>query len=85
LGIGKPKRLPPVAGQEPWWSDRDTNNPPTTLSTQNLSCLQEMQTWRIEQRLGNSQPVIGPIRDPFYGQAPIPDTINDILFWQTSI
>jgi hypothetical protein len=29
------ERLPPVARQEPWWSDMDTS-PPTKLSSQNL-------------------------------------------------
>ena len=45
-------------------SDRDTN-PPTKLSTQNLFCLQEMQSWRMEQRLRewptNNQPNLRPI------------------------
>ena len=35
-------KRPPVARQEPQWSNRGTN-PPTRLSTPNLSCLQEMQ------------------------------------------
>jgi hypothetical protein len=35
---------------EPQWSNRDTNAP-TKLSTQNLSCLQEMQALGMEQRL----------------------------------
>jgi hypothetical protein len=40
-GIGNLKRPPPVARQEPQWSDGDTN-PPTKLSTKNSSFLQEM-------------------------------------------
>ncbi|EDL87993.1 rCG56853, isoform CRA_b [Rattus norvegicus] len=43
------KRPPSVARQEPQWSDRDSN-PPTKLSTQNVSCLQETQD-RMEHRL----------------------------------
>ena len=43
LGIWNLKKPPPVVRQEPWWNDKDTN-PPTKLSTQNLSCLQQMQT-----------------------------------------
>jgi hypothetical protein len=50
LGIWNLKRTPPVDRQEPQWTDRDTN-PPTKLSTQNLSCLQEMQAQGVELRL----------------------------------
>ena len=50
--------------KEPQWSNRDTN-PPTKLSTQNLSCLQEMQGWGMEQRLRewptNNWPNLRPI------------------------
>ena len=41
-GVTEPEEVPSVARQEPQWSDKDTN-PPTKLSAQNLSCLQEMQ------------------------------------------
>jgi hypothetical protein len=44
------KRLPPVAREEPQWSNRDTNMP-TELLTPNLYCLQEMQGQVMEQRL----------------------------------
>jgi hypothetical protein len=42
LGIENLKRPPPFGRQEPQWRDRNTN-PPTKLSTQHLSCLQEIQ------------------------------------------
>jgi hypothetical protein len=45
-----PFYLTPEAMQEPHWNDRD-NNPPTKLSTPNVSYLQEMQAQRIEKRL----------------------------------
>jgi hypothetical protein len=33
----------------------------------------------MEQRLREDQPVTGPIWDPFQGQAPVPDNVNDTL------
>jgi hypothetical protein len=45
---------PPVAREEPWWSDRDIN-PSTKLANPNLPCLQEMQTKGLEQRLQKYQ------------------------------
>jgi hypothetical protein len=50
LGIWNLKRPPPVARQRPQWRYRDTNLP-SKLSTQNLSCLQVMQSQGKEQRL----------------------------------
>ena len=48
--IWNPKRPPPVGRHDPQWTDRDTN-PLTKLSTQNVSCLQEILAWGMEQRL----------------------------------
>jgi hypothetical protein len=42
--------MEPVTRQDLQWWDRGTNLP-TKLSTQNLSCLQEMLAWGMEQRL----------------------------------
>jgi hypothetical protein len=50
IGDMETEEATPIARQEPQWSDRDTNLP-TKLATQNLSCLQEMQAWGIQQRL----------------------------------
>ena len=38
--------------KQPWWSNRNSN-PPTKLSTQNFSCLQEMQGQRYSTACGN--------------------------------
>jgi hypothetical protein len=44
-----------VARQDFQWKDKDSN-PPTKPSTQNVSCLQEVQEQKIEQSL-SSQPM----------------------------
>jgi hypothetical protein len=50
LGIWNLKRPSPIVRQESQCCDRDTNST-TKLSTQNVSCLQEMQSQGTEQRL----------------------------------
>jgi hypothetical protein len=44
-----------------------------------LSRLKEMQGERWSRASRNGRPIISPTWDPFHGQAPIPDTINDTL------
>ena len=46
----QPERISPVARHEHKWSDRDMNLP-INLLTQNVFCVQEMQSWGMEQRL----------------------------------
>jgi hypothetical protein len=38
-----------------------------------------MQGWNRDQRKG--QPITGPTQNPFHGQTPIPDIINDTLLY----
>ena len=82
MGDIEPEEESPVARQELQWSNRDTH-PLTKLSIQNLSCLQKMQAWELEQRLRewltNNQTNLRPI----HGQAPIPDTINNNVIMRT--
>jgi len=60
-------------------SEEVTSYSQTNLSTQNLSCLKEMQV-KMEQRLkawpNNNQPTLKPIS----WASTIPKTINHILF-----
>ena len=48
----------------------------TKLSTQGLSCLEEMQGMGIMQRLGEQSTITGLSWDTSHGQAPVPDSFN---------
>jgi hypothetical protein len=71
-------KRPPVARQEPQWSNRDIN-PPTKFSTQNLSCLQVMQAQGRGQRLKEWPTKSSPTWDPSHEKASVCDIINDTL------
>jgi hypothetical protein len=49
-----------MARQESWWSDRATNLT-IKLSTQNLSCLQEIPGLGWSRDCGNGQPITGQL------------------------
>jgi hypothetical protein len=63
-GDMEPEEAPSEARQELQWINRDIKAP-TKLSTQNVTHLQEMQAWGMEQRLRkwptNNLPNLRPI------------------------
>ena len=54
-------------------------NPPTKPSTQNLSCLQDVQGSRWSKDWGNNHPMTAPTWDPSHVREPTPNIINDTL------